>query len=72
SGIDDAIADGETGLLVPPGDPAALATALEKLLTDESLRTTLGAAASRRAETFSVSAIGSRYTSLLDEVRAAR
>lgn len=72
SGIDDAIVDGETGLLVPPGDPAALAAALEKLLTDSGLRSALGVAASRRAESFSVRAIGSRYTSLLDEVRAAR
>lgn len=72
SGIDDAIVDGETGLLVPPGDAGALAAALEKLLTDSALRSTLGAAASERAENFSVSAIGSRYTSLLDEVRTAR
>ena len=72
SGIDDAIVDGETGLLVPPGDVGALATALEKLLTDGTLRSTLGAAASRRAESFSVSSIGRRYTSLLDEVRTAR
>jgi glycosyltransferase involved in cell wall biosynthesis len=72
SGIDDAIVDGETGLLVPPGDAGALAAALEKLLTDSALRSTLGAAASQRAESFSVSAIGSRYSSLLDEVRTAR
>jgi glycosyltransferase involved in cell wall biosynthesis len=72
SGIDDAIVDGETGLLVPAGDAGALATALEKLLTDTALCASLGAAASQRAESFSVSAIGSRYSSLLDEVRTAR
>jgi colanic acid/amylovoran biosynthesis glycosyltransferase len=72
SGIDDAIVDGETGLLVPPGDAGALAIALEKLLTDGALRSSLGTAASHRSESFSVSAIGSRYTSLLDEVRTAR
>ena len=39
-----------TGLLVPPGDPNALAEALHRLLSDERLRTTLGNAAKRRAE----------------------
>ena len=36
-GISDVIADNETGLLVPPGDPRALADALQRLLTDGSL-----------------------------------
>ena len=35
----------ETGLVVAPGDPAALAAALERLLVDDSLRTRLGATA---------------------------
>jgi len=34
--------DGVTGLSVPPGDPRALADALNRLLDDEVLRTTLG------------------------------
>ena len=36
---------GETGLLVPPGEPARLAAALLELLGDEALRGRLGAAA---------------------------
>jgi rhamnosyl/mannosyltransferase len=40
----------ETGLLVPPGDPRALASALERLLGDEALRAALGKAAQRRVE----------------------
>lgn len=43
-GIPEVVADGETGLLVPPGDAAALAAALVKLLHDEPLRSRLGAA----------------------------
>ncbi len=37
SGIPELIADGEHGLLVPPRDPAALAAALRRLLTDDEL-----------------------------------
>ena len=48
-GLLDAVADGETGLLVPPGDPAALREALERLLGGAELRARLGAAARERA-----------------------
>ncbi len=44
SAIPELIADGETGLLAPPGDAAALAAALERLVRDPSLRLRLGAA----------------------------
>jgi glycosyltransferase involved in cell wall biosynthesis len=44
-GLRDAIRTEETGLLVPAVDPAALRTALERLLGDEELRDRLGAAA---------------------------
>ena len=40
-GIPDAIADGETGLLVPPSDPRALAGALTDLLRDPRRRNRL-------------------------------
>jgi glycosyltransferase involved in cell wall biosynthesis len=46
--IPEAIEDGRTGLLVPPGDPGALAAAIRRLLQDESLRRSLGAAAVER------------------------
>jgi glycosyltransferase involved in cell wall biosynthesis len=36
--------DGETGLVVPPGDPSALAAALRRLHGDAALRARLGAA----------------------------
>jgi phosphatidyl-myo-inositol alpha-mannosyltransferase len=40
----------ETGVLVPPGDPGALAEALTRLLDDEQTRTQLGGAARRLAQ----------------------
>ena len=49
-GIPELVVDGETGLLVPPGDPDALADALGKLITDPELRQRLGAAGRARAE----------------------
>ncbi len=47
-GLPEAVVDGETGLLVPPGDPAALRAALERLLGDAELRARLGAAGRER------------------------
>ncbi len=48
-GLVDAVDDGETGLLVPPGDVAALRAALGRLLGDRELRERLGAAARKAA-----------------------
>ena len=46
-GITDIVADGETGLLVPPADPVALAAALERLATDAPLAERLADAGRR-------------------------
>jgi glycosyltransferase involved in cell wall biosynthesis len=49
----DVVIPGETGLLVPAGDPEALAGAIVKLLDDEPYRASLGSAGKRRvAERF--------------------
>jgi glycosyltransferase involved in cell wall biosynthesis len=48
-GLVDAIEDGRTGLLVPPGDVLLLRAALERLLGDATLRTQLGEAARESA-----------------------
>jgi glycosyltransferase involved in cell wall biosynthesis len=42
SGIVDCITDGETGMLVPPGDTLALTNRLHRLLTDKELACCLG------------------------------
>lgn len=48
SGVPELIRDGDTGLMVPPEDPAALAGALDRLIRDPGLRARLGRAASAR------------------------
>ncbi|HPT96485.1 MAG TPA: glycosyltransferase family 4 protein [Armatimonadota bacterium] len=50
SAIPEAVEDGVTGLLVPPGDVDALAAALEKLIRDAGLRQRLGEAGRARVE----------------------
>jgi glycosyltransferase involved in cell wall biosynthesis len=47
-GIAELIEDGRTGVLVPPGDPRALAAALEALIRDPGRRTRLGNAGEAR------------------------
>ena len=46
----EAVIDGETGLLVPPGDPYALADALENLWKDREIRSSMGKAGRLRVE----------------------
>src|SRR5262249_6205646 len=54
-GTPEALVDGETGLLVEPGDSRSLADAIGKLLTDRTLAAGLGhAARARIAECYSV------------------
>jgi len=48
-GIPKVVVDGDTGLLVPPGDPGALAIALRRLVDDAALRRRLGDAGRERA-----------------------
>jgi hypothetical protein len=46
----DAIVDNESGILVPPRDPSALAAALARLASDPDIRRRYGDAARRRVE----------------------
>lgn len=55
TGVEFVNVEGETGLLVPPGDVAALRSAIQHLLADPGLRRRLGdAGRARVASTFSV------------------
>jgi glycosyltransferase involved in cell wall biosynthesis len=67
--VEDIIKDGDTGLLVPPGDAVALAAALKRLLDDPALRQRLGKAAQKfHAEHLE---IGAYTTDLCDIWRAS-
>ena len=48
-GLVEVVADGQTGLLVPPANPEALADAIRRVMTDESSRRRMAAAARARA-----------------------
>ena len=50
AGIPELVADGQTGMLAPPGDSTALAQALEQLLRDPELRLRFGHAGRARIE----------------------
>jgi glycosyltransferase involved in cell wall biosynthesis len=63
-GIPEAIESGSEGLLVPPGDPEALAEAIRRLGADAELRDRLGAAARDRAERLDDVAVVERLDTL--------
>ena len=70
-GTPELVTDGETGLLVPPRDPQALAAALQRLLEDAELSRRLGEAGRRRVEErFSLDAMNRRVLQIYDEVVA--
>jgi glycosyltransferase involved in cell wall biosynthesis len=72
SAIPEIVADGETGVLVPPDDPAALADALRSLLEDELRRRRLGRAGLARArERFSVERMARRTLAVYEDVLGA-
>ncbi|MCZ7530357.1 MAG: glycosyltransferase family 4 protein [Acidimicrobiia bacterium] len=51
-GIPEFVTDGETGLLVSPGDPEAMARALRRVISDPMLRARLATNARRRVDRF--------------------
>lgn len=61
-GLQDSVVDGETGLLVPPGDRPALAAAMRRLIDDAAARERMGAtAASRQASLFTPGTVVPQY-----------
>ncbi len=71
-GIPEVVQDGETGILIPPGDSQALGLAMLKLLRDPKLARTMGEAGFRRIrEHFSECQMVHRTLKLYQEVSHA-
>lgn len=69
-GVRDYVKDGETALLVPPGDADALRIALLRLWGDKTLRTRLGQSAKSYAESeFGLSGFAARCVALARSTR---
>lgn len=71
-GVPEIVVDGETGLLAPIGDAAALAERVSRVLGDEALRTRLVAGGLRRLEDFGVERMAARTLEVYREVVAER
>jgi len=68
-GLPEIVRDGETGCLVAPDDPAALAAAIRRLADDRDTREWLGAAAARDVgERFSAAAMLDRVQDLYERL----
>ena len=73
AGVPEVVEDGRTGVLAPPGDVAALAAGVLKLLDDEAARRAMSEAARARCtERFDIRAVAATYRSLYDELTKKR
>lgn len=69
--VTEAVLDGETGLIVPMDDPAALGAALGRVLDDPDLRREMGCRGRRRAlDHFTADHMVQQFEQLFQEVRA--
>jgi glycosyltransferase involved in cell wall biosynthesis len=71
-GLRDVVRDGDTGLLVPPGDSVALAVAMDALLARADRGGAMGSRGRQQAlARFAPAAIARRYADLYRSVRGA-
>ncbi len=72
-GVPEIVRDGITGLLVPPGDPVALADALRRVMSQTELRSSYTTEASQVfGQQFTVRKMVSAYQELYEQLLAAR
>ena len=67
-GLSDIIINGETGFLVPPGEPHALREAIQYLLDDPMRRERMGNMAKQRVVEFQAKAVVSRIEQVYHEL----
>ena len=71
-GVPEVLSGSSAGVLVPPGDRAALAHAIRSLAADANLRAAMGRAGRDRARLCSSDEMVSRYASVYEEVLRGR
>lgn len=71
-GLRDVVEHGATGLMVPPGDPGALAAALDSLLDDPETRERMGARGRLQARQFEAAAVVPRVVEVFEEALLQR
>ena len=67
-GVPEVVRDGENGLLVPPGDPTALAAAITRFFADRDLRERLSAAAPASVAGYSEESVFGEIEAQLERV----
>ncbi len=68
-GLAEAVADGETGILVPPENVDALENAIEALISDEQRRQEMGRAGQERMQNeFSIATMADRHIEVYESV----
>lgn len=70
-GYRNVVQDNVNGVLVPPGDPAALSHALREVATSKALAERLATAGDERAEQLSMRRLAQRYVEIYREVLVA-
>jgi len=66
TGPEELVTDGVDGVLVPPADEHALATAIERMLSDNALRARLSEAGKKRSTDFAVEHIVKQYEDVIE------
>ena len=71
-GIVDLVEDGVTGILVPPGDPTALAEALTSIVGDPEMAVAMGRSGLGRVRDFTASAVAAQVEGLYRQASGGR
>ena len=71
-GLRDVVTHGVTGLTVPPGDPGALAAALDDLVGDQEKRRRFGAAGQARARRFEAAVVVPQIVKVFEDAMLGR
>jgi glycosyltransferase involved in cell wall biosynthesis len=71
-GLRDIFDDGVSGMLVPPRDPAAMASAIEALLRDPERRRAMAGAAYERMSDFTIERAVERFEELYERLLSAK